>query len=137
MKLVGYNDTLETPIFITPWSLIHFLTGLTLFFMCRVFTQNIYIIVFIILGIHSIYEFKDYYSTYINQIRFKKDTYLSSFFKNNTLENTIGDTVVCMLGIIIAYILLKYTRYTNQSLLQISSIITFTFFILFVTIQNN
>jgi hypothetical protein len=137
MKLIGFNDTLETPLFITPWSLIHFLSGATLFFICRVFTKNLYIIFFVVFFLHSLYEFKDYYSTYINRIRFKEDSYISSFFKNNTLENTIGDTVVCILGFMVAYIIMKYTRYPNHALLQISSFTIIIFFIMFITIQND
>ena len=77
-------------IFITPWSISHFVTG----YMAKLFGLN-YIIGLIC---HTIYEYSNYTSKPLKQ-KWNKDWY---GFKNDSIFNSIGDTVVFLFGMFLA-----------------------------------
>jgi len=77
-------------IFITPWSISHFVTG----YMAKLFGLN-YIIGLIC---HTIYEYSNYTSEPLKQ-KWSKDWY---GFKNDSIFNSIGDTVVFLFGMFLA-----------------------------------
>lgn len=118
-KFIGNSDNINTPTYITPWSYIHFLTGLNIFLVLKYIKviPDIYnlIILFIL---HTIYECNDYINTYI----------LYDKYKRNTLVNSIGDTIFALLGWILGYVLfprIKYKYIIILIILQIVSVIIF------------
>lgn len=137
MKHFGNNNSIENPTLLTPFSLVHLLSGITLFILLSLFTKNKLVIIIGVFIIHTIYEFKDYYTTYINKIRFEKDNYLSEFFIDNTFINSIGDTIACIIGIIIGYYLVFNTNLTLKYLLKTSLIMNVIFFAILVKLQTD
>ena len=94
---IGKKDYKKGPTCITPWSYIHFLTGLNIFLIINSIKVVPYIynlIIFFIL--HTIYECNDYIKTYI--IYDKND--------QSTLINSIWDTIFALFGWILGYLLL-------------------------------
>jgi hypothetical protein len=77
-------------IFITPWSISHFVTG----YMAKLFGLN-YMTGLIC---HTIYEYRNYSSKPL-KIEWSKDWY---GFKTDSIFNSIGDTVVFLLGMFLA-----------------------------------
>ena len=82
--------TSKLNIFITPWSISHFVTG----YMLKLFGLN-YISGLIC---HTIYEYRNYTSEPLKQ-KWGEDWY---GFKNDYIFNSIGDTVVFLLGMFLA-----------------------------------
>ena len=82
--------TSKLNIFITPWSISHFVTG----YMLNLFGLN-YISGLIC---HTIYEYRNYTSEPLKQ-KWGEDWY---GFKNDSIFNSIGDTVVFLLGMFLA-----------------------------------
>ena len=82
--------TSKLNIFITPWSISHFVTG----YMLKLFGLN-YISGLIC---HTIYEYRNYTSEPLKQ-KWGEDWY---GFKNDSIFNSIGDTVVFLLGMFLA-----------------------------------
>lgn len=128
MKCFGVNNSIETPTLITPFSLVHLFTSATLFYIIRLYTSNTAYIVIIVLIIHTIYEFKDYYTTYINKIEIKTPNYFACFFKDNTIENSIGDTIFCIIGIVIAYFCMVKTNLSIKYLTKTSIVLNIVVF---------
>ena len=92
MKVFSISDNVENSSLITPWSLIHLLFGLLLYLYLTYFfntsTEKAFLILLII---HTIYEIKDL--MYYFNIH-EKDGY----WANNSLINSIGDTVFAIIG---------------------------------------
>ena len=61
------------------------------------------VIVFIL---HTIYEIFDYYFSYINKTIVKRFSW-----KNNSLYNSIGDTICCIIGICVALWICNYYKF--------------------------
>ena len=137
MKHFGKNNNIENPTLLTPFSLVHLVSGITLFILLSLYTKNRIVIIIGVLIIHTIYEFKDYYTTYINKIRFKKDNYFSEFFIDNTVINSIGDTIACIIGIIIGYYLVFNTNLPLMYLLKTSIVMNVIFFAILVKLQTD
>jgi hypothetical protein len=99
--LFASGDSIKDPAFITPFSTVHFFTSIELAICCIYFFPNysFYMIALLTLVLHTLYEIRDYYLAYV-----KKD--IVGDWNNNSLFNSIGDTVICILGITtILYIL--------------------------------
>ena len=81
---IGLSDTTASNKFITPWSFIHFMTGIVMY---RIKPD-----IYTGLAIHTIYELKDIY------MGFKvKDSSLDEW-GNNSIINSVGDTLCFVLG---------------------------------------
>ena len=128
MKKFNTDNSIESPTLITPFSLVHLITSATLFYIIRLYTSNTAYIVIIVLIIHTIYELKDYYTTYINKIEIKNPNYFASFFSNNTIENSIGDTIFCIIGVVIAYFCMVKTDLTIKYLRKTSIVLNIIVF---------
>ena len=88
-KIFSISDTEKSNSFYTPWSLVHLFAGMVLYFFFNIyFKPKISLILSLV--IHTIYEIRDYYKTY----HLKK--------AKNSLFNSVGDTVSCLIGILIA-----------------------------------
>ena len=132
------SNTVETPVLFTPWTYIHFICASAFFLYSKMIFKSPLIAGLVFLLIHTIYEFKDYYTTYMNKKIFRhegKDTYKYSFFKDNTLENSIGDTIACILGMLFSYMFLLIYPTKIIPLFQHFSIVAFSSFIIFVFFQ--
>ena len=92
LEVDGYifynNKKYKHSVFITPWSLCHFIAG----YICYAFGINYFWSLFI----HTLYEFvssisKDIVDKWANQFK---------YFGGDTLLNCIGDTVIFILGML-------------------------------------
>ena len=127
MNLINLNDEKDNPSLITPFSIIHYLSGLFLFFTFNLFTENDLINFIIINIIHFIYECKDYFYTYIKSYDNSYMYYLSS---NNTLINSVGDTIFFLIGIYTA-LYIKYNKYLNKKIDECKFNSKYIFFFIF------
>ena len=109
-----------TPIFYDIYSYYHLMTGYSFYMIMKHFYNMSFkkiLIIWII--IHSIYECKDIFNTYILKIKPYSE---NIFISNNSFYNSIGDTLFTILGVIIAFLLYKlpYKRFTvNISIILI------------------
>lgn len=117
------GDSIEKPCFITPWTFIHFLGGMTLFSVLVHYFDNLTVInaIIITLVVHTIYELKDC-AYYLGLVKY-------SLCNSNSPLNSLGDTIGYFLGILVA----KKINITKKFLIKL---ITFDWiiFILFVII---
>lgn len=108
-KIIGLDDSVNKAVLITPWSIIHFLLG----YLCMVYVNyfninkdNAIVALFIL---HTIYEIKDYYFSYIKDPQSKYEKWSS----NNSIYNCFGDTIAFMLGVAFAV----NTNYSTTTLI--------------------
>jgi len=99
------NTIYHSNILITPWTLIHFLSG----YLSYIYGLN-YLQGFII---HSIYEFVNLTNESIK----KKWNSIYTGFRKDSIVNTIGDTIFFMLGMYLA------KKYFNKYILYLFIII--------------
>ena len=97
LKLIsGGYDSLYEPVLITYWTLIHFFSGIIGFVALDYFFKFNDLTNFIIFFIlQTLYEIKDYYFTYIEKP--------SEIYLENTIANSIADSIACALGWFFAY----------------------------------
>lgn len=115
MKFFNTHDSVKKPAFITQWSLMHFWIGIQTAILFKYYNlpdKTNLIISFIL---HTIYEFIDYYQTYINK-KYKADSENS-----NSIINCIGDTIVNLFGTIL------YLKISNQKPSVITVIVSLIF----------
>lgn len=105
-------DNINEPVIITPWTINHYIIGLLLFFIFDLFVREELLNFIIINIIHLCYELKDYYYTYYKSYN---SSFIYYFSSKNTLINSIGDTILFLLGIYTAYYL-KYNKNINKNL---------------------
>lgn len=89
-KIYNEKDNKSKPALFTPWSIIHLLSGAALE---GIFRNRKYSFIYALV-IHTIYEIKDFILTY------------SSINEQNTLTNSIGDTIAMIFGFLISNIFL-------------------------------
>lgn len=132
--------------FYSIWSWSHLLFGFMFFILMHKYSKlsSLHIII-ILLIVHTIYEYKDYYGTYIiydNDIKKIHNAHL--YLKDKTtkmlnalgvepngvfhmppqsLKNSVGDTLFFMVGLYIAFLLKDYINHTIQKLIVYFSII--------------
>ena len=119
-NIIGMVDSKGTPKLLTPWSLMHFVTGILLYGLLDKFipgSNSEKYSVFISMFLHTLYEIKDYQYTYFNKpLPDPIHNLVKSFYKltnpntqlsgnEDTLLNSIGDTLSFCLGI---YLYHKY-----------------------------
>ena len=95
MKFFNIYDSVNDPSIITIWSSMHFWIGIQTAILFKYYNlpdKTNLIISFIL---HTIYEFNDYYQTYISK-KYKADTENS-----NSLINCISDAIVNLFGTIL------------------------------------
>lgn len=105
-------DNINDPSLITPWIIIHYIAGLFLFFIFDLFIKEELLNFIIINIIHLNYELKDYYYTYF---KLYDSSFMYYFSSQNTLINSIGDTILFLMGIYTAFYL-KYNKNINKNL---------------------
>ena len=109
MLLIILSETKKKGAFTTPWAFIHFYSGFLFSLLTFRYTNIKVKKSFIIYSIlHLIYEFKDFYLTYLTNIKFTKNNNFYGFLDNkNTLINSIGDQIFGMIGWSTGYLLFK------------------------------
>ena len=109
------SESVRNPAFFDfPWSLMHFWIGIQIAIILKYFNCTDKLNLLIAFIIHTIYEFFDYYHTYILK-KYKKDSPSSNSFKNS-----IGDTICNLVGIMLY---LKLSKQKPSGKLVILSII--------------
>jgi len=128
MKIFGDNDSKKDPTLITSWFLVHLLSGIILMYIFYIyFNIDIWIATLIVLGLHTLYEIKD---LFINPL-FYPDTNIK---KNHSILNSIGDTIGCIIGILIVIFFIKNK---NNTLFLSLVIVYFGLQVLFTNLNIN
>ena len=104
MKFIAKEDTNKASAVISTWSFAHFLSGLGWFFFASMFTNNVLLSFILYFILHTIYEVKDY-------VLYKNS---DAEIKRNTPENTLGDTLIGILGFMTGFYLLAYGVVKNN-----------------------
>lgn len=115
--LISSIDSKERPCLITPWFFIHFLAGGVLTSIFKNMGYSDKEVFTAVLIVHTLYELKDYHYTYNYEEQ-------REWHGNNSLLNSIGDTIACILGYLVF-------QNTNFSLLFISYIFLHFIFVHF------
>ena len=142
-NIIGRKDSKETPKLFTPWSLAHLVGGMFLYgLLVEIIpgSNSEKYSVFICMVLHTLYEIKDYWYTYFNKplpnpihklviliYKLSSNKVQGSKLKiDDTLLNSIGDTLSCCLGI---YLYHKYNfNLKNITVIYILMIIKFCHF---------
>ena len=97
VRFISDDDTVKNSGFITPWAFIHLLSGLIIYLYLKFIFRDISIIIafMIMIVIHTIYELYDL-------LYYFKITKNNTYWANNSLVNSIGDTVFAIIGFFIA-----------------------------------
>ena len=135
MLLISLSETSKKGAFTTPWTFLHFYSGflfsLVTFGYTKLKAKKSFIIYSLL---HFIYECKDFYLTYLTNIKFTKNNNFYGFLdNNNTILNSIGDQIFGMIGWYTGYLLFKNikTHYNKNKITLILFIIGILLFILF------
>ena len=127
-KILGWDDSVNNSVLFTPWSLIHFLFGYIGINYVNYFKINKYLGIVILLIIHTIYEIKDWYFSYIYKDAQNAFTKWSS---DNSLYNCFGDTIVFTLGIALAT-----NNYYSTNMLIITTFLFLLLVYIFISFKN-
>ena len=106
------EDTTKNPRFIDIHTLSHFLSGVFFFGIIMILNINITTGFLIWLVIHSLYELKDMYNTFILKIKPGENRFFG-FVSNNSFYNTISDTLFSALGFYFSILLFSNNLTTN------------------------
>jgi len=147
--MIANKDNPDNHTCLTPWSLIHFISGfLLVIFNIFTFNSNSFWTIFVIGNIiHLIYEIRDYYMTKSKKLRNKVENKLNNFFSDkvthslitwsitNTVVNCVCDQIVFTLGICLGYYLffVKKLNHLIRPLMTLSIIL----YILYITIGED
>ena len=127
-------DSTLTPKLSDVFSFSHFINGFFYYVLSDYFFEYSFQTNLIIWQIiHTLYELKDMYFSYIAKIEPKKE-YLLGFISNNSFTNTLGDIIYSILGFYLGYIIYKkvliYDNKTNERLKKYIQIITIFIFVI-------
>lgn len=106
---VSNSDTVTTPSLFTPWSFVHFICGCYLYSFGEYFTNKVSYNFLIGILIHTIYELNSIHILYSNN--------KISTWDNNSIQNSIGDTISFILGFFLIHAGKLNTNYKHFILL--------------------
>lgn len=95
-NLIKNNDSVNNPTFITPWSFIHLFSGFVGILSINYFNIDDYIGIILLIIIHTFYEAKDFYFSYLYK---GPKTSISEWSSNCSLFNSLGDTLFFIIGV--------------------------------------
>lgn len=125
-KILGWDDSINNAVLFTPWSLIHFLFGYIGMAYINYFKVDKNFGMFVLFILHTLYEIKDWYFSYV----YKGPQFpLSKWSSDNSIYNCFGDTLVFILGMAFAV----NSNYSTTKLI----IITILFSILYYLFETN
>ena len=122
MILSNLSDNVKNPAFITPWTFIHFVSGIFTYILLEKFiTKDVLINFYIFLFLHIVYEIKDlsYYMDYNKIVK-------NSYWSNNSLPNSIGDVLFSTIGFLWA---VSFKYFTNGQFFLCGSFLLLGFII--------
>lgn len=104
VSIFRYSDTIKKNAFLTTWSFIHFLSGaMSYIYLRKIFkVKSVTMALLIMLIGHTMYEIKDL-QHYVN------DDVKVTYWNNNSLINSLGDTFSAIAGFYLAV----YLEYKN------------------------
>jgi len=126
--LISNSDSKNNPVFITPWSLIHFLTGFVGIINSNYFNIDKEVSLIFLLLIHTLYEFKDYYFSYVYK---GPKNIISEWSSSNSIFNIFGDTLFFIIGMV-----LSINININKNQLIIVNVFFILIFIILFTNKN-
>lgn len=101
MKFVDTTDYIKTPALFTPFTIVHFYSGIIGFIVIKYLypKMSFFNIFWLFILLHTVYEVKDLlcYNEWICVNIFNSCSDL-----DNSYINSIGDTIAAMLGLVIA-----------------------------------
>lgn len=97
-NFIKNGDSKYNATFITPWSFIHLYSGFFGIILTNYTKMDKKFSILFLVLIHTIYELKDLYFSYLYK---GQKTKISEWSKKNSLFNSIGDTLFFILGIFI------------------------------------
>jgi hypothetical protein len=123
VSFIRNGDSQGDPTFITPWSLIHFLTGVISMLNANYFNIDKEFSFSILLLVHTLYELKDFYFSYV--YKGPKNS-VSEWANSNSLLNMTSDTIFFILGTIVVF-----NEKLNKQLLIIANVCYVVIFMIF------
>ena len=120
---ISNGDTINKPSCITPWSFIHLYSGFIFYLTMKLLFPKLTFINILIswIIIHTLYEIKDI--LYYFKIKLASD-----YWGNNSIMNSLFDTIFALIGLYIGYII-----NSKSILLYIISIIIYFLFLYYFT----
>jgi len=127
------SDTIKENALLTPWSFIHFLSGFMSYLYVKKYTNISEINIFLIsIIIHTVYELKD-----VSSHTLKLHTSKSIWYDNSVL-NSVGDTIAFILGLIIGLVFKdKIKTLSNKNVVTITLLFLITFVIFLSYLPDN
>lgn len=95
-NLIKNNDGIDNATLITPWSFIHLFSGFVGILSINYFNINDYVGIILLIIIHTLYEAKDFYFSYLYK---GPKTSISEWSSKNSIFNSLGDTLFFIIGI--------------------------------------
>ena len=127
------ENSVDNPLIHDQYTFIHFIDGFFFYMLLNYFYKYSFIKGFLIwFVLHSIYEIKDLYFSYIKPVAPNKIHYYG-LISNNSWQNTISDTIYSMLGFILCYLLFNKVKNINSYKYSIY-LVSIIFFIVIHTI---
>lgn len=133
---ISHRDNLNNNACITPWSIIHFLSGIMLIILnILVFKINTFWKIFIIYNLlHLIYEIKDYcmtnYQGMRNYVKININESLAKWSITNSVVNCYCDQIIFCCGLLFGYYIFYIKKLTN--LIYPTSIMLFIVWLYFI-----
>ena len=119
------GDTRKNPVCVSPWSFMHLYSGIiSIVFNIYILKLNgFFVILFFYNMIHILYEIFDYLLTY-NKFLYK----LIKIKKDCSILNSICDSVIYCIGLLIGYYLFYIKKYTFFRIVVILYVFSFYMF---------
>lgn len=91
MRIISVeDDTVDDPCMITPFFIVHLLSGIWLTSLLKTFFPSIKNVLLWVVLLHTVYEIKDMYVNYILKY--------NTIYTNSSWWNSIGDTIAVIIG---------------------------------------
>lgn len=125
--LVGASDTREKPVLFTPWSVVHFLSGMLFTALFSLFIKNKKLVVVITNILHILYELFDFLGTYVSWFKPFHDSIYeiakipdNTYLWSNSVLNSVGDLISFALG---QLLVLKYLNKRKVAVVVVVAIL--------------
>ena len=131
IRFIGKSES-KIDTFITPWTAIHFLSGLYITYVLK-YIKKPDLVAFLVYNlIHLIYEIKDYVLTYYYK---RSRTYEDNkpHILYNSYTNSLGDMIFGLLGSLLIIYLIQYdNKILNKNILIVFTIVSMMITLFFI-----